>query len=90
MYFQADQKYITVRHVNGEDLIDEPLKDLAQEFTNHFIRIHRNALVALARVERMEKTPDGQYEVWLRDCAKSLPVSRRHVTAVKACVKKRA
>ncbi|MAF82746.1 MAG: LytTR family DNA-binding domain-containing protein [Gammaproteobacteria bacterium] len=90
MYFQADQKYITVRHVHGEDLIDEPLKELAREFTNHFIRIHRNALVALTWVERMEKTPEGQYEVWLRDCAEPLPVSRRHVTAVKACVKKRA
>ncbi|MDH3978656.1 MAG: DNA-binding response regulator, partial [Gammaproteobacteria bacterium] len=28
-YFQADQKYITVKHLHGEDLIDEPLKDLA-------------------------------------------------------------
>ena len=89
VYFQADQKYITVRHVHGEDLIDEPLKELAREFADRFIRIHRSALVALAWVERMEKTTDGQYEVWLRDCAEPLPVSRRHVTAVKACVKRR-
>lgn len=90
LYFQADQKYITVRHVHGEDLIDEPLKELAREFADRFIRIHRSALVALTWVERMEKTPDGQYEVWLRNCVEPLPVSRRHVTAVKACVKKRA
>jgi len=89
LYFQADQKYITVRHAHGEDLIDEPLKDLASEFADRFTRIHRNALVALASIERMEKTPDGQYEVWLRGCDEPLPVSRRHVTAVKACVKKR-
>jgi len=89
LYFQADQKYITVRHVHGEDLIDEPLKALAHEFADRFIRIHRSALVALAWVERMEKAADGQYEVWLRDCAAPLPVSRRHVTAVKACVKQR-
>jgi len=88
-FFQADQKYITVRHAHGEDLIDEPLKELATEFADRFIRIHRSALIALNRVERMEKTADGQYEVWLRDCAEPLPVSRRHVTAVKACVKKR-
>ena len=88
LYFQADQKYITVRHRHGEDLIDEPLKELAREFTDRFIRIHRNALVAMKWIERMEKTPDGQYEIWLRDCAKPLPVSRRHVTAVKARVKK--
>jgi len=89
LYFQADQKYITVRHTNGEDLIDEPLKELAHEFADRFIRIHRSALVALTWIERMEKTPDGQYEVWLRDCPEPLPVSRRHVTAVKACVKNR-
>ncbi len=90
LYFQADQKYITVCHRHGEDLIDEPLKALAGEFADRFIRIHRSALVALSWVERMEKTPDGQYEVWLRNCAKPLPVSRRHITAVKACVKQRA
>lgn len=89
LFFQADQKYITVRHQHGEDLIDEPLKALASEFADRFIRIHRSALVALTWVERMEKTPDGQYEVWLRDCATPLPVSRRHITAVKACVKQR-
>jgi len=88
LYFQADQKYITVRHRHGEDLIDEPLKELAREFTDRFIRIHRNALVAMKWIERMEKTPDGQYEIWLRDCAEPLPVSRRHVTTVKASIKK--
>ena len=90
LYFQADQKYITVRHVHGDDLIDESLKLLAREFADRFIRIHRNALVALKRIERMEKNPDGQYEVRLRDCAEPLLVSRRHVKAVKACVKKHA
>lgn len=87
-YFQADQKYTAVHHKHGEDLIDEPLKELAREFADRFIRIHRNALVSLAWLERMGKTPDGQYEVWLRDCPTPLPVSRRHVAAVKACVKK--
>lgn len=88
LYFQADQKYITVSHRHGEDLIDEPLKELAREFTDRFIRIHRNALAALTWIERLEKTSDGQYEIWLRDCAKPLPVSRRHVTTVKARMKK--
>jgi len=88
--FQADQKYTTVRHVHGEDLIDEPLKELAREFADRFIRIHRNALVSLAWLDRMGKSPDGQYEVWLRDWPKPLPVSRRHAAAVKASVKKHA
>jgi len=88
--FQADQKYTTVCHVHGKDLIDEPLKELAQEFADRFIRIHRNALVSLAWLERMGKSPDGQHEVWLRDCPQPLLVSRRHVAAVKASIKKHA
>jgi DNA-binding LytR/AlgR family response regulator len=31
---------------------------------------------------------DGQYEVWLRGIDRPLPVSRRHVTAVKSCLKR--
>ena len=89
-YFQADQKYTTVRHVNGEDLIDEPLKELAREFADRFIRIHRNALVSMAWLESMSKNVDGHYEVRIRDCPQQLPVSRRHIAAVKASLKKRA
>ena len=46
-YFLADQKYTTVRHVNGEDLIEDSLRLLETEFGNAFVRIHRNALVAV-------------------------------------------
>lgn len=46
-YFLADQKYVTVRHKNGSVLIDETLKELEQEFSERFIRIHRNALVSV-------------------------------------------
>lgn len=84
MFLHADHKYVTVSHLNGEDLIDEPLKDLAEEFVEHFIRIHRSTLIGLAYLERLEKTPQGHYEVWLKRCSTPLPVSRRHISAVKA------
>ena len=84
LFLQADHKYVTVSHLNGEDLIDEPLKDLAEEFSDRFIRIHRGALVALDHLDRMEKNSQGQYEVWLKHCSAPLPVSRRHVSAVKS------
>jgi len=87
VFFQADQKYVTVRHIGGEDLLDEPLKDLAGEFADRFIRIHRSTLIALRYLERMERDDDGQYEVWLKGVDEPLPVSRRHVTAVKSCLK---
>ncbi len=42
-YFQADQKYTTVKHLKGEDLIEDSLKTLEEEFSANFVRIHRNA-----------------------------------------------
>ncbi len=87
VFFQADQKYVTVRHAGGEDLLDEPLKDLAEEFASRFIRIHRSTLIALRYLERMDRNDDGQYAVWLKGVDTPLPVSRRHVTAVKSCLK---
>jgi two-component system response regulator AlgR len=77
-YFLADQKYVTVRHKNGECLIDESLKSLAEEFAPDFIRIHRNALVAERSISAVERTDSGQYIVRVRDCSDVLEVSRRH------------
>jgi two-component system, LytTR family, response regulator AlgR len=81
-YFQADQKYITVHHSKGADLIDESLKDLGIEFDDGFVRIHRNALVAERAIERVERQADGQYKVHLRDGKTALQVSRRHTSTV--------
>ncbi len=77
-YFMAGQKYVTVRHRGGSDLIDEPLRALATEFAPEFVRVHRNALVAVRAVSALERDDDGHYLVRLRDCEETLPVSRRH------------
>jgi two-component system response regulator AlgR len=76
-YFLADQKYTTVRHLNGEDLIEDSLRLLESEFGAAFVRIHRNALVGVKYLERIERTADGQYFVRLRGCEAPLQVSRR-------------
>jgi len=78
-YFRADQKYVTVRHTQGEDLIDESLRQLEDEFANDFVRIHRSLLVAVAHVAALERIADGGYELKLRDDAETLPVSRRQI-----------
>ncbi|XID75123.1 LytR/AlgR family response regulator transcription factor [Alkanindiges sp. WGS2144] len=78
-YFLADQKYITVRHAGGQVLIDETLKELEQEFGECFIRIHRNALVAISYLEGLELVGTGQYQVRCRDIDERLAVSRRHL-----------
>jgi two-component system response regulator AlgR len=75
--FVAEQKYTTVRHGGGEDLIEESLRSLEDEFGSRFVRVHRNALVAVAQVERIEREPDGHYAVHLRHGGGRLQVSRR-------------
>lgn len=81
-YFIAEQKYVTVHHHKGTDLIDESLKDLSVEFGDDFIRIHRNALVAERAIAGVERDVEGQYKLQLRDSVVQLPISRRHSTAV--------
>ena len=94
-FFSADQKYVCVHHVNGENLIDDSLKSLEQEFAEHFVRIHRGALVAVDKIEMLEKTPDGKSRVVLRGGRQEddnapddeLLVSRRHLATVRRRLK---
>jgi two-component system response regulator AlgR len=75
--FVAEQKYTTVRHVGGEDLIDDSLRTLEEEFGAQFVRVHRSVLVAVAQIESLEREADGRYVVRLRHGGGTLPVSRR-------------
>jgi len=76
--FTADQKYVTVHHRAGRDLIDESLRALADEFAPDFVRIHRNSLVAVRQVASIERGEDGHYVVRMKGAGEALPVSRRH------------
>jgi two-component system response regulator AlgR len=75
--FQADQKYTTVKHVKGEDLIEDSLKTLEEEFAQSFVRVHRNALVNTRFLERIARDATGQHFVHLRGFPDALEVSRR-------------
>lgn len=77
IYFFAEQKYTTVNHANGADLIEDSLRALEEEFGSAFVRIHRNALVSVRYLERIERDPAGHYLVHLRGSETPLPVSRR-------------
>ena len=83
LYFKADQKYVCVRHSDGEVLIDEALKALEEEFAPEFLRIHRNALVSLKYLLAVEREADGHYVARLRDCDELLSVSRRHAAGLR-------
>lgn len=83
-YFQAEDKYVTVRHPGGRDLLDEPLKDLEREFAPDFARIHRNALVAMRYVTALEKDSRGRLRLRLRGCEEPLAVSRRLAAEIRS------
>lgn len=87
-FFQADQKYVTVRHGEGEVIIDEPLRDLEEEFADQFVRVHRNALVSARFVTGLDRVAGGQYQIRLRDVEDALDVSRRHVAGVRRFIKR--
>jgi len=87
VYFQADQKYITVRHLGGEVLIEDALKNLETEFEDRLIRIHRNALVSTNYITGMEKNIDGRFVVTFKEVEDKLEISRRHVAEVRKFLK---
>lgn len=87
--FHADQKYVRVCHAQGNDLIDDSLKSLEQEFGDAFVRIHRSVLVSIAQIEALEKQPDGQTCIRLRLDVADVPltISRRHLANVRRRLK---
>lgn len=86
-YFQADQKYVTVRHRHGEALIEESLKTLETDLGTRAVRVHRNALAVLAHIAGLEKTPDGGANLFFHEIPDRLEVSRRHLAALRQCLR---
>lgn len=73
----AEQKYTTVRHTGGDDLVEDSLRQLETEFGSRFIRVHRGALVNRDFLEGVERREDGSYVARVRGLEEPLPVSRR-------------
>lgn len=87
-YFQAEHKYVNVGYGEGEVLIEDSLVTLEKKFGARFMRIHRNALVAVDHISALEKDAQGRCQLRLRDCARTLEVSRRHLPAVRKFMKR--
>jgi len=88
-YLKAEQKYVTAAWPGGEILLDESLVSLEAEFIDYFIRIHRNALVAINHIRGLSKNDEGQHVIKLSDMPIELVVSRRHLSDVKKALKLR-
>jgi len=86
-YFLADQKYVVVGTADAQLLIEETLKSLEQEFTDQFVRIHRNALVARRYITGLGKDDGGHAQVSLAGVEQTLEVSRRHIADVRKLVR---
>ncbi len=82
-YLQAEEKYVVVHHARGEDLIEESLKSLEEEFGERFVRIHRNCLVARHEIVELKRAADGHVQAVLRHGKQPLEVSRRCVAALR-------
>jgi two-component system, LytTR family, response regulator AlgR len=86
-YLQADEKYVVVHHARGEDLIEESLKSIEQEFADIFLRIHRNCLVSQSEFLELRRDNDGSVHAILRNGKQALEVSRRCVPGLREQLK---
>jgi two-component system response regulator AlgR len=87
VYLQADNKYVTVCSATQQILSEESLKSLELEFSSYFMRIHRNALVAVAAIRGLEKNAEGHCCVLLEGVDERLEVSRRLLPNVRKRIK---
>ncbi len=83
MFFLADQKYTTVRHLRGEFLIDESLNSLEKRLGPGFLRVHRKVLVQSRFIAKLERNLSLQHQIRLRDVEAPLPVSHRKLPEVR-------
>jgi two-component system response regulator AlgR len=79
IFLKAEAKYVTVKTDTREYLIEESLVRLEQEFSQQFIRVHRNCLVARSRIMEIGKLSGEQdaHYVKLSDLDEKINVSRR-------------
>lgn len=89
---KAELKYVTLRTAQAAHLLDDSLTDLERRLGDGFIRIHRNALVAVRAVRELRwHNSDGE-ESWAVRVApidEWLPVSRRQLAAVRDALARR-
>jgi two-component system response regulator AlgR len=92
IYFRAEQKYVTVRTVEREFLLEDSLTQLELEFGERLLRLHRNCLVAKPYILGFEKrtitNDDAQIEQqWvaiLKGVPETIAVSRRQQHLIKS------
>ncbi|NRF70821.1 response regulator transcription factor [Aquincola sp. S2] len=86
LYLKAEQKYVTLCSQRGRWVLDDALADLEQRLGPGFLRVHRNAVVAVSAVRALERRADDEGEEgWSLQMSNGdwLAVSRRQLAAVR-------
>lgn len=83
LYLKAELKYVTLRTLTGEHLLDVPLTQLEAEYGDAVVRVHRNCLVLRHAIAGFERSTDGAWYVMLNGSGERVPVSRRQQFVVK-------
>ncbi len=92
LYLKAELKYVTLRTAEHTHVLDDSLADLEERLGSHFLRVHRNALVARRAVRALERRtlvgdPEEEgaesWAVCMAPVGEWLAVSRRQVAAVR-------
>ena len=79
LYFQAQDKYVSVYTSTGESLIRTPLSELQAELDpNEFWQIHRSTIVNVNRIASTTRDIMGKTLLKLKDSKTELPVSRAY------------
>jgi len=81
VYLRAELKYVTVRTIEHEYLLEESLTHLENEFGEQFLRLHRNCLVSKEYIAGYEKhideNNDSQWHALLKGVPETIAISRR-------------
>ena len=90
LYLKAELKYITVRTATHSYIFDGALSELEEKYAAHFMRVHRNALIARRAVRALVKHFDAEegegWAVRLSGIDELLAVSRRQLSAVREAI----
>ena len=92
LVLKAEQKYVTLRTALHNHVLDDALADLELRLGGGFVRIHRNALVAVHGIRALQlRGPESDaWAVHVPALDEWLPVSRRQVAGVRAALEQRA
>ena len=91
VYLKAELKYVTVRTRDRTLIYDGSLSEFEERQGAHWLRVHRNALVARHAIRALIKQPASQdledrsdgWAVRLEGVSEHLSVSRRQLAAVR-------